>query len=521
MTTSPTSESATKQSPDRWLGALLCCVFAISLLSAPALRYDGDANAWEMEAESLVHRGQLAVRTSVAESLPPGAPYLVFNASSGQWYSKYGIGNTLIYAIPLAFERYVLGIEELAPPSEVFGKTAGAYEVTRRLWLFNGFNLILTMLLASVLYRLALLYTPHASTSFFFTLACLYTTYLWNYTRAHSSQIYQVLFFTLAAYYLARFARAHKENSSPATSTRHFLGCVLSLCALCSVKLVFLPLIALLGVAFVLAGWDRATHPITYAVANLQRNARLYALCGVIPLLLLGALLLWVNAIKFDSPFNMGYERETHLFGGKLIKSIPAYLFQARYSIFIHFPLLIVAAFGLPAFARKHRYDFATSWVAFLTMFGIYSSYTYWTAEASYGPRYLLFALPVLSLPMVTVLDHLRGAQGALRRIVPGVLLIALLGTSTYAQVLVNSLEFHTFFRLRQQFQLMDRRTPELQDYLRKTNTALFNRDFIRYRDTGVLPVPLEGFKAKLAPARFSNMETSVHTHLKSNHYFW
>ena len=49
------------------LKRILGIVIAIGMLSLPALRYDGDVNAWEMEAESLVHRGQLSVRASVAD----------------------------------------------------------------------------------------------------------------------------------------------------------------------------------------------------------------------------------------------------------------------------------------------------------------------------------------------------------------------------------------------------------------------------------------------------------------------
>jgi len=47
---------------DPWLWGLLGSVLAVGILSMPALRYDGDVNAWEMEAESLVYQGRIAVR---------------------------------------------------------------------------------------------------------------------------------------------------------------------------------------------------------------------------------------------------------------------------------------------------------------------------------------------------------------------------------------------------------------------------------------------------------------------------
>ena len=135
---------------DPWLFALLALVAAIGFLSMPAVRYDGDVNAWEMEAESLVYQGRLVVRASVAESVEASAPYFVFNADTGNWHSKYGIGNTFIYALPLAFERFVLGQSELSAPSNIFGETSGPYHITRRLLLLNGFNLLLSGLLALV-----------------------------------------------------------------------------------------------------------------------------------------------------------------------------------------------------------------------------------------------------------------------------------------------------------------------------------------------------------------------------------
>jgi hypothetical protein len=61
----------------------------------------------------------------------------------------------------------------------------------------------------------------------------------------------------------------------------------------------------------------------------------------------------------------------------------------------------------------------------------------------------------------------------------------------------------------------------ELWDYLRTTNTASFNRDFIRYRDEGVMPVPIQRLEEILEPDRFRNLEASVRSHLASNHYFF
>jgi hypothetical protein len=349
---------------------------------------------------------------------------------------------------------------------------------------------------------------------------------LWNYTRAHSSQIYQVLFFSLTVLFWVRFARREPSEADGSGSrglqdSRDFLWCVLSLSALCLVKLAFAPLIGVLGIATVLLGRKREASLAAHLTSNLAGNAKLYGLYGVVPLLVLAALVLWVNDFKFGGPFKMGYERETNQFGASLAESIPAYLIAPRYSMFIHFPLLAVGLLGLPTFWRRHRAELLVAWTWFATMFFIYANYIYWMAEASYGPRYLLFALPVLSLPAVAVIDGLRLAKRGPGTALACVALAALILWSSYTQTLVNRLEFHTFFRLRQQFQQLDRTNPALGQYLRDTNTAVFNRDFIRYRDRGITPPPLLLLKPKLGAERYRNLEASVRAHLRSNHYFW
>ena len=109
----------------------------------------------------------------------------------------------------------------------------------------------------------------------------------------------------------------------------------------------------------------------------------------------------------------------------------------------------------------------------------------------------------------------------AWRRWLPTAAIAVPLALSTATQLQINALEFHTFFRLRNQFLLTERRDFELRSYLETTNTAEFNRDFIRYRDEGVPPVPMQQLEATLNPSRYQNLEASVHAHLSSNHYFF
>lgn len=519
---SPTSDPSTssrapaRHASEPGLAILLLATFVISLLSLPAFRYDGDVFAWEMEAEGLVHRGRLDVRPSIPESLPANAPFFLFNRETGRWHSKYGIGNTLIYAIPLAVERTLLGVRDVDPPTTIFGKPEGGYTGTRRLGLFNAFNLLLTLWLAGTLYRLARLHTERPSTAVVFALACLYASYLWNYTRAHSSQIYQVLFFSLAVLHFTRFVRAPDHQQG-----RSLLCGVLALCALCTVKTVFLPLLAVFGVAVLLTG-QAPGEPLARGLAEgVRRNIGLYAKQALVPVLGLVVLLAVANHIKFGAAWAMGYEREPTLWTGRLSDSIPAYLFGPRFSIFVHFPPLCLALFGLRQIWKERRFEFLTVAIGFALMFFIYANYQFWRGEASYGTRYLLFGLPALALPAVYALDALRDAAKAPLRAAGFAALGVATAIAVYAQVQVNRLEFHTFFRLRHQFHALTTRDPVMNRYLLDTNTAVFHRDFLRYRDGGPTPLPLLRLEQQLPPARYERLVESIPSYLGSNHLFF
>jgi hypothetical protein len=511
--------------PDRALWGLLCGVLIVNFLAMPALRYDGDAIAWEMEAESLAYRGNLAVRPSIPANLPPGVPYFAFNPETGYWYSKYGIGNTLIYSLPLLFERIVLSGSPTTGSSGIFGESGGtAFRITRRVELFNAFNLLLSLLLAFVLYRLASLFTATGWVRVVYVASCFYTTYLWNYLRAHSSQIYQCLFFSLALLFLFRFVRRMREAGPGAASSldgsRDLLWSLLSLVALCLVKLAYLPLLGVFGIAVLLAQQRPGESPPAAMMRSLTRNWRVYLGYALPPALLLIAILLAVNDLKFGSPFKMGYERDTNLFGGDLGKSIPGYLIHPRYSIFIHFPVLIVALFGIPRFWRSRRFELLVILAAFLVMFSINANYVFWMGEAAVGPRYLLFALPALSLPMIPVLERIPGLQPIPARIGFVVGLLLLLGASGVAQLRINALEFHAFFRLRTHFlsdPAVDRR---LFAYFRDINTAQFNAELMRYGETGELPPYLRDARKRMSVDQFERLEGRVRAHLKRNYYF-
>ena len=139
-----------------------------------------------------------------------------------------------------------------------------------------------------------------------------------------------------------------------------------------------------------------------------------------------------------------------------------------------------------------------------------------WRGESSYGPRYLLPILPILSLPFLEYLKWL----GNLPQIAKSVLATGtatLLACSLLLQMCVNTLPFFFCYDLKQI--LDDNRYSKPATYLRSHHFGTINRDFLLYRFG--CPSPFTGkFLDQLNAAeveRFSALTES----LRSNYYWF
>jgi len=141
-----------------------------------------------------------------------------------------------------------------------------------------------------------------------------------------------------------------------------------------------------------------------------------------------------------------------------------------------------------------------------------------WRGENCYGPRYMLFVLPLLSLPFLLVLERLIGAWR--RRPQPAALgalaLAALLGASTWSQVGVNSLPFLSFYRARVQF-VADRPEPQVAEYFARERFGRVGWDLIRLKRGR----PDAAFAEQVAPADERQRASFIERHLRSNYYWF
>jgi hypothetical protein len=461
---------------------LAAAVAVFNFAWMPGQFLDGDPAAWREEARSIALRGELAVPAEFAARFFEPGQYFVRNESNGRYYSKYGVMNALMSLPPLWAQA--------AAGSDI--ATPGTYP---SLFAFNLWNVALSAALAALLYRLAGLYTARVPVRLLFVVGTLYGSALWFYQRAQSSELYQAVFFAALFLCLARFLR-----------TRQWAwlgGAWLFAAALLFTRVSFgllLPILAFLA-------W---------------REQRKLTLGIVLPPLAAVALLGCVNYVKFGSPLLTGYHAwrpEVTALTGSLADGLWGFLFSPRFSVFLHYPLLVLALAGAAEFWRRHRPDAIAMAAVFVPFLLLTSKMPLWAGEFGYGPRYLLFVLPVLSLPAVVFADSIIERLGTWRARAWAAATLACLAYSAYLQVQVNRLAFWTYYEARAVLEVAY--SDSAADWFRDRHVGVVCADLIRYRrDLTALPWFPE-FRRKVSPQLAEQYVRELGRLIDRGNWYW
>ena len=471
----------------RSVAALLLLVAVVQLATMPTFAIRGDPIAIRGAAAGLLHFGTLGIPADAKPYLKslaatPGK-YFFEHESHDRLYSKYGILNTLLFIPPLAADYFATG-------------QADPYRRTGTLILFlNLYNVVFALAIAWLLYRIAGLYSEKRRTRWFFVLTTLYATFLWYYLRAQSSEILQVMFMLGLYDQAVRYLRSGRPRS--------LLTASLAAAALTFLKAYY----ALLFVTL-----------LPFILRRGRTRAPVFAWC--LPAAATVLLLFAVNTYKFGSPLEFGYGQyaQDTFSPFPRLEALSGFLFQPDRSIFLHAPLLIPAFFGLPLFWRRHRRE--TLFVA--TTFGAFylflSCFHNWAGHWCYGPRYLLFLLPLMGLPALPVFDRILYVGRSWPRLA-GCLAVAL-GTavSFRAQTRVNALPFHVYYDLKHYFSTA--RVEAAEEYFHHVHFSRVCRDLLAYRDAYRPFPPITALEPAVSPALLKEVEDNVRALLYSN-YFW
>jgi hypothetical protein len=260
-----------------------------------------------------------------------------------------------------------------------------------------------------------------------------FSTMVAVYARSPWSEIVQT------AAFLAFFIHVLRVAAVPSRRRCLWLG----LCAglLINTKLVFvlcLPGAAIFAGTRILRshGWDRLLRSVGFA--------SLGALPGLV-------MVLAYNYARTRSVFGTGYSvSEGNAFGELMRVGLWGYLFSPGKSVFLYNPPLILAALALPYALRARSSDWLKA--AFLTAFPLvllYSRLLFWNGDWCWGPRYILFLVPIALLPAVFAYeDFLQTARHRTMAILGGVFAAGLA-----VQVAGSSFYWDHFIRIAQDVQ--------------------------------------------------------------------
>ena len=506
---------------------LLLGIAALHTATMPKSSYPGDNVAIRMETANLLNTGQLGIpysrREEIRDSVENRGQFFFENDTSRRYFSKFGIGYTVLYLPPLLAEKLYSGRLDLRSNSP------------SQFMFLNIYGILLTLIVTVYLYKIVALYTTRTWLRLAFVGLSYYTTFLWHYLRAPTTEIIHLAPFVAFYFHATMYIRSTRSKAGgPARGWRHLTvaTCLVGLLAL--IKASFVLLFVPLWLAAFLSG------PATVSMArrgwhNLRANGRRYALCLILPSAVGVAALFATNYWRCGSPFETGYgqwiSKRTAMTATYLsLRNFPTafhglVLDPGNGNVLIHYPLLVFAAFGLPRFIRKHAVDSAFLGLVFLTLFGAICLLSSWCGTWCYGPRLVIHALMIGSIPFVETIQFLIERAKEAWSVSVMVAMGIVLSYSLLLQVHMNSLHYFAFYHACDFFdrtarQIADQAmamTPpgakkalrahhaacqdRVRDYFQSSvHRGLIHGDLIAYRDSDRIFPPLEALTDMVPP---------------------
>lgn len=320
-----------------------------------------------------------------------------------------------------------IGQSLLALPWYWLGRTIAAQTPVR--WhayltraVMTTFNIVITLLTIAVLYRWA---RALASERTALLTAALYglTTLAWPYSQTFYREPLVALCLPLAFW-----AASHFRRSVARTKLLIALGAMILAIATKLTALIAAP-----WFLFLLLPTESLNR------RNLVRGAAAFLLLVAVAALALPAkgitLRAYVQEVQYDAryflPEMLGY-------------GLHGLLTSPGKGLLVTAPTVLLGLAGLPAFWRENRREALAIVGLFLSFLLIYSTRRGWHGGASWGPRYLLPALPLVILPALSLFDRFKDLSGPAKTAIAAVVLCGL-----SAQMAAVSIFHQNFYEMK------------------------------------------------------------------------
>ena len=384
--------------------AIFVAVFSFYLVTTSREPAWGDAHGmWEV-ADQLVGHQTIAISTRWPEDIPPGR--------DGRYYGIAPIGPSLVHVPGVVLGRIAHG---LAPTYDVLVRPLVTHLAPAALGA-----------LAAVLFFLLLIDLGIGPRSASLATAMLaFATTTWVYAHYPYSEILQL------ACFLGTVRAVLRVCNRPVQREALWLG-VWAGCLL-NAKYVFAA--AIFGGLVVIAWTLRKRR------AELVTVVKWGAVTGA-PLVVLALL---YNYLRWGSITSTGYEPYLDIyFGGSMFDGAWGMLASPNKSIFLYSPPLVAAAIGLPMAIRAVPRLGLAMLAMVVPVFLIYCTYRSWSGDYAWGPRFFVWATPVVLVPIAWVLDRLTGLGKKIKLAI----VIAIFASGIGVQVLGTSLYWDHFIRI-------------------------------------------------------------------------
>lgn len=385
--------------------SLFMLFFATFMLLNSRERPWGDAHIMYLVAERLATARSL----DIPVAWPPGS----HRGPDGKIYSQYALGPS-VASVPGVWLRSVLDLT-VPTAKEV------SFPVTSHL-ASAALAALACVLLFSLLRHLGVGLLAAAMT------ACLtaFGTCMFVYARYPFSETAQAACFTGLAAELVRMGDGRTR--------RRAVGVGLWAGLLLNTKMVFafsLPAVA----GLVIYQYHRRP-------AELLRWAG-WGLVGFLPLL---AVALGYDQYRWGSPWETGYSASLHvLMKGNTLMGLWGLLFSPGKSLLLFSPPLAISLFGLAtSWRRVPQWTLALS-LAILPPVLFSATYLSWSGDYCWGPRYIVFLIPVCMVPAGLLLDRILGQSG---RRVGRALIYCVFAAGIFVQLIGSAFYWDHYIRI-------------------------------------------------------------------------
>ena len=384
----------------RWTLGLLLLVLGIYVLTMSGHTYSPDEETMLEASRSLVEQGSWA--------MPASGSMVQVEGVDGRTYSQYGPGQSLA-AVPWVAAGRLVGT--------LFPKDQAGFPL--RL-LLSTYNALITAGIVALFAALGLALGYSRRACLIGALALGFCTYLWPHGRTFFSEPLTALAL-FGSFYLLAKNRAHPAEGEHVGPPLHAIasGALFALAIATKVQYVVTLPAFLLYLTW--RAWDtqktqdntqakiqvpsgRPKSKIQNPKSKIQNPASwlLGLTLGLLPLML-------YNWLVFGSPLSTGYGLDAaNTLTNPFFEGVLGLLLSPGKGLLWFALPILLALWGWPRFASAHRPEAAFIAVLALPVIGLFSLYSFWHGDGSWGPRYLIPVLPFLLLPMFPTVDGRR-----------------------------------------------------------------------------------------------------------------